>query len=70
MTEYFWNKDKTQFICLGKVRNFEVIVKSVGTTIIAWFNDMETLEVGKFDSKEAAAEFLETLVTFTPKGDK
>jgi len=67
---YFWNKNKDKFICLEKVRNFEVFIKSSEVTTVAWFSDVETLEVGKFNKREEAETFLENLVTFTVSQEK
>jgi hypothetical protein len=71
MRQYFWNKAKTQFVSLEKVRNFEVSVTSNSVNVVAWFSDIETLLVGEFSNSEEAEKFLETLETFSyPKGDK
>jgi len=67
---YFWNKNKDKFVSLEKVRNFEVVIKGFEVRVIAWFSDVETIEVGKFDYREQAESFLENLGTFTIPQEK
>jgi hypothetical protein len=67
---YFWNKNKEKFISLEKVRNFEVVIKGFEIKVIAWFSDVETVEVGKFEKKEQAEAFLENMETFTVPQEK
>lgn len=70
---YFWNKKKNYFICLDKIRNFEIVVKSssvpgnehTSVTIVAWFSDVETLSLEEFRDKKEAETFLENLQTFS-----
>jgi hypothetical protein len=64
---YFWDKNQDRFICLDKVRNFEIVVKNE-VSVIIWFNDTETLELGKFGTKREAEKFLHQL-TVIPLGD-
>lgn len=64
MADYFWTKDKSKFVSLDKIRNFEVKFQMSGTSVIAWFSDIETLEIGVFAEKAEAKFFLENLEIF------
>jgi hypothetical protein len=61
---FVWNKAKSIAICLEKVRNFEIVSSNnmIGFSVLAWFNDRESLNMGKFDNLKEAETFVKETV--------
>ena len=60
--KWVWSKDKNTLAKLEKVRNFTISLTATGADVIVWFNDKETLHVGKFETDEEAREFLRGVI--------
>lgn len=57
--KFIWDQYKTKLIQLDKIRNFELASDQDGISIIIWFNDHETLQIGRFKTEADAIKFLE-----------
>jgi hypothetical protein len=61
---FVWNKAKSIAICLEKVRNFEIVssTNTIGFNVLVWFNDRESINMGKFDNPKDAETFIKETV--------
>jgi len=60
-SNWIWDNLKMQLISLNKVRNISMTFQGDKVEVRAWFNDKETLLIGKFDNKKDAELFMEGL---------
>ena len=59
MKNFKWNARKNGLVNVELVRNIEIKRLESGLIeVMAWFNDRETLSLGRFTSKDEADEFI------------
>ncbi len=60
-TEFAWGADRKVMINLNSVRNISISNNGYDHSVTAWWNDKESLEIGRFSDINKAQSFIEKL---------
>ncbi len=61
MEGFIWSADRKVMINLDKVRNFSISNDGYSYSVTVWWNDKESIEIGRFEDINKAQKFIESL---------
>ncbi len=62
LNQFIWNKGKTNCVRLEAIRNLTIIRKGIEEySVLAWFSDKKTCDMGNFNSMKDAQAFVENV---------